>query len=340
MATETRRGSADPIGTPMGWKPEICENVMDLDEGTLRWAAQLGVESLAFPMMLFLDIEEANELTEPVCRGVSERLERHGLKVGIVMLQNITKRIILGRPGRDEDIERVIRSIRAAAAAGWSALEYNFYNHRAVEGYAWDSPGRGGSTYISYDDARMHDLPPDPEVGTPTAEETWARFTYLLEAIMPVADEVGIRMAVHPNDPPPPTSRGAAQVLHHLDGMKKLVELVPNRAHGITLCQGSMSEWGIDVPEAIRYFGGRGKIHHVHYRNPRGTFPRYVETWLDEGDLDMVACMKAYRDVDYRHTLCSDHVPQLTDDVGFARIGRAYNHGYIKAMIQAANQLA
>ena len=91
--------------------------------------------------------------------------------------------------------------------------------------------------------------------------------------------------------------------------------------------------------EAIHYFGSRDKIHHVHYRNPRGTYPYYVEPFIDEGDTNMLAAMRAYRDVNYRFTLCSDHVPRMTDDLGNGLIGRAYNHGYIKAMIQAVNWL-
>jgi mannonate dehydratase len=320
-----------------GWQPTICENVPDVEERTLRWAAQLGIEALALPGRL-ADPEGLGHWTEAGARAVADRLAAHGLRVGIMMLHNVTPRIILGQPGRDEDIERVQRSIRAAAAAGYPVVEYNFYNHRAVEGYAPEPIGRGGSTYTTYDDARMQPLPPLPEVGEPTAEQTWERMRYFLEAVLPVAEEVGVRMAVHPNDPSPPRSRGAAQVLVGFEGMKRVVDLVPSVANGITFCQGTFSEWGVDAVEAITYFGSRDKIHHVHYRNPRGQFPSYVETWLDEGDQDMLLAMRAYRDVDYRRTLCSDHVPKMTDDLAFGLIGRAFNHGYIRAMIQAANR--
>jgi mannonate dehydratase len=319
------------------WSPVICENVPNIDDRTLRWAAQLGIEALALPGTL-ADPDGLGEWTAPACRAVAERLAAHGLRVGIMMLHNVTPRIILGQPERDEHIERVVRSIRAAAAAGYPAIEYNFYNHRAVEGYRWETPGRGGATYIDYDDARVQTLAPLPAVGAPTADETWERLRYFLEAVLPVAEECEVRLAVHPNDPPPPRSRGAAQVLHGLDGMQRLVELAPSVANGITLCVGSFAEWDIDVAEAIRWFGRRDKIHHVHYRNPRGVFPSYVEPFIDEGDTDMLGIMRAFREVGYARTLCSDHVPRMTDDIDFGLIGRAYNHGYIKAMIQAANR--
>ncbi|MCC6619435.1 MAG: mannonate dehydratase [Chloroflexi bacterium] len=308
----------------------------DIEDRTLRWAAQLGIEALALPGRL-ADPVDQGEWTAAGCQVIADRLASHGLRVGIMMLHNVTPRIILGQPGRDEDITAVCRSIQAAAAAGYPVVEYNFYNHRPVEGYAWATPGRGGATYIDYDDARVQPLAPLPAVGEPTAEQTWVRLDYFLRAVLPVAEAAGVRLAVHPNDPPPARSRGAAQVLNGLAGMQRLAELAPSPANGITLCVGSFAEWGIDVPAAIRWFGQRDKINHVHYRNPRGIFPTYSEPFIDEGDTDMLAVMRAFRDVDYRRTLCSDHVPQMSDDVSFGLIGRAYNHGYIKAMVQAAN---
>ena len=322
---------------PGTWKPKICENMPDISDRTLRWAAQLGLDALALGGRL-VDPQNLGYWTEEGCRAVAERVRGAGLEVGIMMLHNVTPRIILGKPGRDEDIAKVIRSLRAAGAAGYPVVEYNFYNHRAVEGYG-RRPGRGGALYTDYDDSRLEGLAPLPKVGCPTAEETWERLRYFLLAVLPVAEQAGVRLAVHPHDPPPPVSRGAVQVLQGFEGMKKLIELVPSVANGITFCQGSFAEWDVDVVEAIHYFGGRDKIHHVHYRNPRGIYPSYVETFIDEGDTDMFMAMKAYRDVNYRFTLCSDHVPKMTDDLGNGLIGRAYNHGYIKAMIQAVNRL-
>ena len=336
----TAAGATGAKATTSTWKPKICENVPDISDRTLRWAAQLGIEALALSGRL-ADPEGKGYWTEQGCAAVVERVRAFGLEVGIAMF-GLSPLVVWGQPGRDEAIEQMVRSIKAAGAAGYPVVEYNFYNHRAVEGYG-KRPGRGGALYTDYDDARMRiqphldTMPPEAEL---TAELTWEHFRYFLEAVLPAAEAAGVRLACHPNDPPPPTSRGAAQVLCNLEGMKKLVNLVPSAANGITLCQGSFSEWpGMHIVEAIHYFGERDKIHHVHYRNPRGVFPNYVETFIDEGDTDMLAAMKAYRDVSYRFTLCSDHVPQMTDDIAFGLIGRAYNHGYIKAMIHAANQI-
>ena len=320
------------------WRPIICENVRDVSDRTLRWAAQLGLDAVALPATL-ADPEGAGVLTKAALSALVERVGSFGLRLALMTLHNVTPRIILARPGRDEDIEAVIRSIRAAGAAGIPVLDYDFYNHRAVEGYG-RCPGRGGAEYVDYDQARAAHLPPLPEVGCPTADETWERMRYFLSAVVPAAEEAGVRLALHPNDPPPPTSRGAAQVIQTFEGMKRLIELVPSPSHGISFCQGSFAEWGVGVVEAIRYFGSRDRMFNIHYRNPRGVYPRYVEPFIDEGDLDMLAAMRAYREVGYRYTLCSDHVPHMhvTGDAATDNlIGRAYNHGYIKAMIQAVN---
>lgn len=320
------------------WKPKICENVPNISDRTLRWAAQLGIEALALPGRL-ADPEGKGYWTVAACRAVADRVRTYGLEVGIMMF-NLSPLVVWGQPGRDEAIEQTVRSIKAAGEAGYPVVEYNFYNHRAVEGYG-ERPGRGGALYTDYDDTRIRPLArleTMPDEAALTAEKTWEHFRYFLAAVLPIAEASGVRLACHPNDPPPPTSRGAAQVLCNLEGMKKLVDLVPSVANGITLCQGSFCEWpGMDIVAAIHYFGSRDKIHHVHYRNPRGDFPNYVETFIDEGDSDMFRAMQAYRDVRYRFTLCSDHVPKMTDDLEFGLIGRAYNHGFIKAMIQAVN---
>ncbi len=153
------------------WKPKITENLPTLDPVLLRWAAQLGLDAIALGGR-HVDPEGLGYWTEAGLRAVMDKAKAHNLEVGIIMLHNVTPNIILAKPGRDEDIEKGIKSIRAAGAAGLPVIEYNFYNHRAIEGYG-QQPGRGGCRYTDYDDARVQVLPVLPEVGTPTAEETW-----------------------------------------------------------------------------------------------------------------------------------------------------------------------
>jgi len=117
-----------------------------------------------------------------------------------------------------------------------------------------------------------------------------------------------------------------------MEGLKRLIEIVPSEANGINFCQGTVAEMGVDVIEAIRYFGSRGKIHHVHFRNVKGSVPRFTESFIDDGDVDMLEAMRAYKEVGYTGTIMPDHAPGVLGD---HRIGHAFALGYIKALMKA-----
>ncbi len=110
-------------------------------------------------------------------------------------------------------------------------------------------------------------------------------------------------------------------------------------ASGITFCQGTITEMGVDVLEEIRYFGKRGKIHLVHFRAVRGTVPRYTEVFVDEGDIDMLEAMKTYKDAGYTGPFVSDHTPRVEGDTPWGHIGRTFSHGYMRGLVQAVNRL-
>ena len=133
-----------------------------------------------------------------------ERLKAEGLTLYNLMIGGF-RNTIYGRPGRDEEIEKVIQSIRAAGKAGLPVIEYNFYAHRAMEGY-YEQVGRAGAGYTAFDYDRMKDLPPLEHEGAHSLEQMWANITYFLKAVVPVAEQSGVRLALHPNDPPAPLS--------------------------------------------------------------------------------------------------------------------------------------
>jgi sugar phosphate isomerase/epimerase len=147
---------------------------------------------------------------------------------------------------------------------------------------------------LAYDYDRSKDLPPLPEVGTHTLDEMWRNVTYFLKAVVPVAEESGVRLALHPNDPPVPLSRGSGQIRATLDGWKRLIEIVPSPSNGITYDCGVTRELGEDPVEVCRWFGERDRINHVHYRNVRVRRPgvAYTEVFPDEGQVDLFAVMK------------------------------------------------
>jgi len=171
----------------------------------------------------------------------------------------------------------------------------------------------------------------------------------VVPAVVPVAEESGVRLALHPNDPPAPLSRGSGQIMGDLEGWKRLIEIVPSKSNGITFDCGVTREIGEDPVEVCRYFGTRDRINHMHFRNVRVQVPRakYTEVFLDEGEVDMFGVMKELVRQKYPRLIYPEHPRGLDADRelpklrpaypgGGSYVGFAYNVGYARAMLQAA----
>ena len=237
--------------------------------------------------------------------------------------------------------------------AGLPVVEYNFYAHRAMEGYYLEQ-GRSGAGYTAFDYARMKDLPPLPNEGAHTLEEMWANITYFLKAIVPVAVESNVRLALHPNDPPAPLSRGSQQIMGSVAGWKKLIDIVPTPHNGITFDCGVTREMGENPVEVCRYFMQRDCINHVHFRNVRVRKPyeEYAEVFIDEGQVDMFGVMRELVKGKYPRLIYPEHQRALDVDAqdspdtaavfksnypgGGSYAGFAFSVGYARAMMQAA----
>ena len=310
------------------------------DDAGMRHAKQLGVNHILMggPPIPWLEQD---------IRARMDKLKAAGLTLGIMMISGFP-RTIYGQPGRDEEIEKIRQSIRAAGRAGLPVVEYNFYAHRIVEGY-YEETGRAGAGLTAFDYARVKDLPPLPNEGAHTLDEIWANITYFLKAVIPVAEASGVRMALHPNDPPAPISRGSGQIMGTVAGWRKLIDIVPSKSNGITFDCGVTREMGEDPLEVCRYFGSRDRINHVHFRNVRVRKPyeSYTEVFIDEGVIDMFAVMKELVRQKYPRLIYPEHPRALDNDRdnpafhpfypgGGGYTGYAYNVGYARAMLQAA----
>jgi len=284
---------------------------------------------------------------EDQLRALMGTIQSGGLSLGNMMIGGFPK-TIYGRPGRDDEIEKVQQSIRAAGRAGLPVVEYNFYAHRIVEGY-YEETGRAGAGLTAFDYDRVKDLPPLPEEGAHTLDEIWTNIAYFLKAVVPVAQESGVRLALHPNDPPAPLSRGSGQIMGTVEGWKRLIDIVPSTSNGITFDCGVTREMGEDPVEVCRYFGGRDRINHVHFRNVRVRKPyeKYTEVFLDEGEVNMFAVMQELVRQKYPRLVYPEHPRALDYDrehTGFRSYypggggyaGFSYNVGYARAMLQAA----
>ena len=280
-------------------------------------------------------------------RAFMDRLKAGGLTLGNMMIAGFPK-TLYGRPGRDEEIDKVRESIRVAGKVGLPVIEYNFYAHRLVEGY-YAEIGRGGSGLTSFDYDRVKNLPPLAEEGAHNLEEMWSNITYFLQAVVPVAEQAGVRLALHPNDPPAPLSRGSQQIMGSVEGWKRLINIVPSKCNGITFDCGVTREMGHDPVEVCRYFGSRDVINHVHYRNVRVERPneKYTEVFIDEGVNDMFLMMKELVRQKYSRLVYPEHPraidydrerpdfkPYYPGGGGYAAL--AFNVGYARAMLQAA----
>jgi mannonate dehydratase len=277
---------------------------------------------------------------EDQLRQIMDRFQKGGITVSNMMIAGFPN-AIYGKAGRDQDIENVQKSIRAAGRAGLPVIEYNFYAHRAIEGY-FEDPGRGGAGMLSFDYDKIKDLPPLPDEGAHTIDEMWANVTYFLKAVVPVAAESHVRLALHPNDPPAPISRGSGQIMGSVEGWQRLVGIMPSPYNGITFDCGVTREMGHDPVEVCRYFSRRDCINHVHFRNVMMRKPRekYTEVFPDEGEVNMVAVMKELVRQKYPRLVYPEHPRGLDYDRerqgGGEYAGWVFNVGYARAMLQAA----
>ena len=276
-----------------------------------------------------------------------ERVESFGIKLDMVPVPLSSlpidrvemPNILLGRsPERDREIDAICQMLRNVARAGIPAVKYNM----SILGVNRIEPttGRGGARYSTFNYDKLPAAPEAVPGGVP-ADLYWERITYFLDRVVPVAAENKVRIACHPHDPGMPKGkgyRGVETVLGSVDGLKRFVSIRENPYHGLNFCQGTVSEMLQDpkreILDVIRFFGSRKKIFNVHFRNIQGKFLDFRETFPDDGDVDMLAALRVYRDVGYDGMLMPDHVPRIDVPEGNAQ-AFAFAFGYIRALMQA-----
>ena len=279
---------------------------------------------------------------------LKERVESFGIALDMVPLplssyeisRSENPAILLGKdPDRNRQIDDICQMIRNIAAAGIPSAKYNL----TLIGIPRVAPtiGRGGARYSTFVFADAKQDPPLTIAGRVDEDLYWERITYFLERVVPVATEHKIRLACHPQDPGMPRGkgwRGIETVLGSVDGLKRFVSIAESPYHGLNFCQGTVSEMlakpGEQIFDVIRYFGTRNKIFNVHFRNISGGFLNFRETFIDDGDVDMLKAMRVYKEVGYDGMMMPDHVPTIEGDAGNLQ-GFAFAFGYIKALIAA-----
>ena len=333
---------------PPSWPPPLGPNTpkiclgggQNLDEAAMRRLKQVGVD-------YFLGGGPRIPWDEADIRSRIEGFKKGGITLCNLMISGFND-VIWGRPGADAQIENVIKSIRAAGKAGLPVIEYNFYAHRLTEGYK-EEIGRAGAGNTAYDYELSKSLPPREGVGTHTRAEQLKRAEHFLKAVVPEAEKANVRLALHPNDPPVPLSRGSEQIMASFEQWKKYLNLVKSPYNGMTFDCGVTREMGEDPVAVCRYLGERDCINHVHFRNVvvRKPYIDYTEVFLDEGQVNMFAVMRELVRQKYPRGLYPEHPRAIDVDRergqirnqypgggGFA--AEIYNIAYTKAMLQAA----
>jgi mannonate dehydratase len=330
-------------------KPKIClSSSINADEKLLRQHKQIGVDSV------FMSGPQLPWKLDDL-RTIMDRFKAQGLSVINMMIYGFPN-TIYGREGREAEITKIQESIVAAGAAGLPVIEYNFYVDRLEEGY-YEKKGRGGSGITGFDYAPVKDLPPNPKIGTYTSDQLWENLIYFLKAVIPVAEKAGVRMTLHPNDPPVPISHGSPQIMTTFNDWKRLIGIIDSPSNGMTYDCGVTSEIGEDPIEVIRYLGSRDRINHLHYRNVTVQVPsiKYEEVFFDEGKVNMFAVMQEIIKLKYNRGLNPEHPRALDYDKehmgpggipngayypgGGGYAAEAYNVAYARAMMQAAQSV-
>jgi mannonate dehydratase len=276
--------------------------------------------------------------------------ERHGLSLDIldpVMLPSShidrerNPAIMLGEsPQRDRDIEQFQQLIRNCAEAGIPCIKYN----QSILGVlrTGEVEGRGGAVFGEWNATEARPDTPLTRAGIVSEDAFWERITYFLERVVPVANEYRVRLACHPHDPgsPPEGYQGVHRVLGTIDGLKRFVGINESAYHGLNFCQGTVSENLADpsreIFDVIRWFGSRGKIFNVHFRNIIGGRGHFREAFPDEGDIDLYRALLTYHEVGYDGMLMPDHVPNVPGHPEARDESFAFAYGHIRGLMQAA----
>lgn len=334
----------------------------DLTEEKLRFAAQIGATGVQLNAP---NLPGDTHWKEKDLAALVARAREHGLRLEAI--ENVPvhfyEKAMLGLPGRDEQIEHYCTTLRNMGRAGIPILGFHF-----MPNSVWRTerlaPGRGGAGCTKFDMAEVEGLADAvalrrfmpttlgrqaamPVITDAAAAITDARmfanYSYFINAVLPVAEEVGVRMAIHPDDPPVPTLGGVARIFKSPDDFKRAWALNPDSdAWGLDLCLGCCSEMAggaTNVREMIEFFGPKGRILYVHFRDVQGTVPSFTECFIGEGNYDPAEAMLLLKRNGFTGFLLDDHVPHMDDDSDWNHRGRAHAIGYMQGLLRMGDFL-
>jgi len=313
---------------------KISAVIQPPSDENLRLLAQLGVPDLVYYNMAGMPTElEA-------LRAEQARVANCGLRIAVVEGGPPIDRIVLGKDGRDAQIETYKRALDAMGKLGIRTLCYNFTPQITADAVvirtSQATPERGGAKTSSF---RLADFDRErlTSEGATTDAQMWDNLEYFIRRIVPAAEGAGVKLAMHPDDPPLSPMWRLARIMRSVENFERLFALAPSEVNGLTFCQGCFAELGVDLGATIRRFGQR--IHFVHCRDVAGSLENFRETFPDNGPTNLVKVFETYRDIGYRGFIRSDHVPHLISDlgvtdVGYGLHGNLFAVGYLKGLME------
>jgi mannonate dehydratase len=275
-----------------------------------------------------------------------QHVESFGLTLDMVQLPLASRpvedaqspAVLLGQdPERQRELDSICRLIERIGASGIPAAKYNF-NLIGIPRTSKEE-GRGGSRNAAFRWEKADQSVSAGLAGVVSEEENWERIDRFLAAVVPVAEAAKVRLACHPHDPyTPPGYRGVTRVLGTVEGLQRFVTMHESPYHGLNFCQGTVGEMlddpGREIDDVIRWFGTRGKLFNVHFRNIRGRKLSFMEVFPEEGDMNMARSLAVYKEVGYPYMVMPDHVPEI-DGRDPSGVAFAYCYGYIRGLMQA-----
>ncbi|HZL43812.1 MAG TPA: mannonate dehydratase [Verrucomicrobiae bacterium] len=281
-------------------------------------------------------------------KALRKAIEAEGLKLEAI--ENFDPAhwhdVLLDGPRRSKQIENVKTLVRRLGKAGIPIMGYNFslagVCGRTTGPYArgeapsvgmegpFDAPMRKGMVWNMVYDSKAAAIP-EPAV---SVEELWRRFGAFLDEVVPVAEEAGVQLALHPDDPPMPSMRGQPRLVYQPGLYQRVIDLKPSPSNMLEFCVGTLAEMSEgNIYETVERYSRQQKLAYVHFRNIRGKVPRYRETFIDDGDVDMIRVLQILKHNGYHGVLIPDHTPQMSCGAPW-HAGMAYAMGYVRAALQ------
>ena len=331
----------------------------EMDDEKLQFAAQIGVSGVQMNLLGAPYVQDKTHYDYDYLVGLVAKAQEWGLTFEAI--ENVPHhwldKVMLGLPGRDEQLAAYCEGIRNMGRAGIPILGYHF-----MPNSVWTTshdPGRGGARVRVFDMATVEALPALEQrqfspmrtsvvgeamfaetVAHPvSADQMWANYAYFLRAVLPVAEEAGVRLALHPDDPPVAELGGVARIFWNPDGFKRGYEMANGSpAWGLDLCLGCCSEMvggAANVREMIAFFGPKGRIFYVHFRDVKGSVPHFAECFIGEGNYNAAQTMRQLKTSGFTGFLLDDHVPGMVGDAGWNFRGRAHAIGYMQGLLDS-----